>query len=413
MAEEVLGDGGAGGGGAGAERDESDTGEARDRTINTYSMRAGVPNDEAGVYDFASTVGNVEELMQTIVGGVYDLTMNKPTMIFSMEQDAYVPMKLKDDQLRSLSYTFTHDAQQRYINVTRPEDAGGGATDGRGLKIKLTLAHDDNSWHAEIIDPGHGYADSDIIRIYGNISGLNLYLASRIHSDMNRGQIRALFEEVRAADYHYTIQYGPICGGSSYSGRIEWSDVGDSKTPWTVSFPRYHGVENYGFHALRLADVEGHTVDGLTTMLFENEQKAGESADNGEGLKVLSKILGSAQVREFRSTVLLTGTAMTFKAGGIVDQLMDGFHLQYVAGLSSVKEAATKLPGTYVQPGFAFDKLQFKRFGGVVTDEASFTARVRPMIPDEHFAAVSAHLSGLSDGSIVRPKYIKDYIKKL
>jgi len=399
-------------GAGGAEGAEGGAGDAHDRTTNTYSMRAGVPNDEEGVYDFASTVGNIEELMQTIVGGVYDLTMNKPTMIFSMEQDAYVPMKLKDDQLRSLSYTFTHDAQQRYINVTRPEDAGGGATEGRGLKIKLTLAHDDNSWHAETIDPGYGYANSDEIRIYGNISGLNLYLASRIHSNTTGDEVRALFEEVRAADYHYTIQYGNI-DDHPMSGRIEWRDVGGDATPWTGSFPRYRNVAHYGFHGLRLANVEGHTVDALTTKLFENEQKAGMSADNGEGLKVLSKILGSGPVREFRSTVLLSGTVITFQAGGIVDQLMDGFHLQYVAGLSSLKEAATKLPGTYVQSGFAFDKLQFKRFGGVVTDEASFTARVRPMIPDEHFAAVSAHLSGLSDGSIVRPKYIKDYIKKL
>tara|TARA_B110000902_G_C14214719_1_gene552704 strand:+ start:96 stop:1325 length:1230 start_codon:yes stop_codon:yes gene_type:complete len=390
---------------------EADAGDAPGRTINTYSLRAGVPSTEEGKLDL-SILSNIDELIQTIGLGVYDLTMNNPTMIFSMEQDAYVPMKLKDDQLRSLSYTFTHDDQQRYINVTRAEDAGGGATEGRGLKIKLTLAPDDDSWHAEVIDPGYGYANDDEIRIYGNISGLNLYLALKIHSLMTRDEVRTLFDEVRAADYHYKAEYGPICGGSPYSGRIEWSDVGGSNTPWRRSFANYRGiVANLGFHGLQL--VNGTNVDRLTTKLFENEQKAGMSADNGEGLKVLSKILGSAPVREFRRTVLLTGTGPSFQAGGPVDKLMDGFQLQYVAGLSSLKEAATKLPGTYVQSGFAFGKLQFKRFGGVVTDEASFTARVRPMIPDEHFAAVSAHLSGLSDGSIVRPKYIKDYIKKL
>jgi hypothetical protein len=110
---------------------------------------------------------------------------------------------------------------------------------------------------------------------------------------------------------------------------------------------------------------------------------------------------------------MLLGIEASCFSGTPIDILMDAVKLQYVAGLSATREAETKLPGTFVQSGFAFDKLKFKRFGGVVTDEASFTARVRPMIPDEHFAAVSAHLSGLSDGSIVRPKYIKDYIKKL
>ena len=399
-------------GAGGAEGAKAGAGDAPGRTINTYSLRAGVASNEEGKLDI-SILSNIDELIQTITLGVYDVTMNNPTMIFSMEQDAYAPMKLKDDQLRSLSYTFMHDDQQRYIHVTRAEDAGGGATEGRGLKIKMTLATDDESWHAEVIDPGHGYADSDIIKIYGNIAGLNLYLALGIRSGMSAENVQGLFEEVSAADYHYKAEYGPICRGLSYSGRIEWNTVRSVTRPWQASFAGYTRgqVQDYGFHALQLTDAKG--VDDLTRKLFENEQKAGMSADNGEGLKVLSKILGSGPVREFRTTVLLTGTGPSFQAGGPVDKLMDGLNVQYVAGLSSVKEAATRLPGTYVQSGFAFDKLQFKRFGGVVTDEASFTARVRPMIPDEHFAAVSAHLSGLSDGSIVRPKYIKDYIKKL
>jgi len=59
------------------------------------------------------------------------------------------------------------------------------------------------------------------------------------------------------------------------------------------------------------------------------------------------------------------------------------------------------------------DTLQFKRFSGKVTSDADFTKHVRPMIPDEHFAAVAAHLSELPAGSIVRPKYLKEFMNTL
>ena len=80
-----------------------------------------------------------------------------------------------------------------------------------------------------------------------------------------------------------------------------------------------------------------------------------------------------------------------------------------------IREGPKTLLGSTIGPGPASSLYEFRRFkaGLGVTDMATFESKFLPTIDASHHAAVMEHIQSLPSGSVIRPKYVTDFVKTL
>lgn len=332
------------------------------------------------------------------------------TKIYNIENDkfetvsAYVPNS-------TLSYTCEHTFGNPFFDVV---DTTGSPSEGSGLTLRLTLdtADPNAAWECKPISIGSGYAESDTVKVYGNITGLNVLLAREIAGCADATAVTAYLKggeqikRLQTIDSHWGGAYSNIKKGEGGECRV--SDTGESELTTVLAGKDRTTYTKSGFH-----NMFNRTGSDIATSQFKHvytTEVARGWVGFGSGVGVLSRVLGTQEARRFRETAEKDYSKDIM---GPLDGILQSIKVKSLGRLGSIGNAARGHKGAYLQDPSFFDDVKFKRFAGAVSDAASFAAHVRPLISDEHVAAVSAHLAQLPSGSIVRPKYIKDFIRKL
>lgn len=330
------------------------------------------------------------------------------TKIFNMKNDKFEAVKAYKPS-GTISYTCVHTPDNPFFDV---RDSDKSPSEGSGLTLRLTLdtANSKSSWECKTLSKGSGYAETDVIKVYGNITGLNVLLAYGIGASTEATIDKYLkgtetLKMLQTLDSHWGGEYSTIKVGKGGACRV--GIEGNSTLIDLISDSKDTNVDMYaksGFYHYFDED----EISSTQLKQFFNRERSRGWVGVGSGIGVLSRVLGTREARRFREKAKRDYDK---HIAGPLDELLQAIKVKSVGHLGGIGNAGRK--GGYLQDPSFFDDVKFKRFAGAVSDAASFAAHVRPLISDEHVAAVSAHLAQLPSGSIVRPKYIKDFIRKL
>jgi len=366
--------------------------------------------------EIQKTVTALEEI-QTTLSKAYPYPI--PIQIFNMDTDKFGPPNPYSNHREDpkLVYRFVHEPNNDMIVVL---DDTGAPSKGAGLDIILTLEHG-KRWKYEVTNWGSGYAKTDKVQIYGNVTGQNVLIAYLMAMDVNLTYPHDAKVRESARLNMADKMSGMHCwwGGTIRQLKDDDASVrchasrGPGYTEYItrLAIPDRHYRE-CGFHRAFVSSGIRATINGSDTFrkLYLDEIRRGAVFYSvRSGIKVLSRVLGHVKAQDFQEK----WTSLSYgKYRGPLDDILRSLQIQSLNQLGNVRDATDRRTGIYLQDPIPFGSVTFKRFRGAVNDAASFATYVRPLIPDEHAAAVSAHLAQLPIGSIVRPRYIKDFISK-